>query len=53
MAHELRLGIVTLPNVWSEILERSRRAEAMGFDSFWTADHYINPYDPPAPWFEG
>ncbi|MDP8921642.1 MAG: LLM class flavin-dependent oxidoreductase [Chloroflexota bacterium] len=53
MAHELRLGILTLPNVWTEMVERGQRAEAMGFDSFWTADHYVNPYGPPTPWFEG
>ena len=51
--HELRFGIVALPNVWSELRDCGQRTEAMGFDSYWTADHYINPYDPPVPWLEG
>lgn len=53
MAHDLRFGIGSLPDAWPDVLRRAQRAEAMGFDSFWTADHYINPYDPPAPWLEG
>lgn len=53
MAHDLRFSLGSLPDGWEGMLQRAQRTEAMGFDSFWTADHYINPYDPPAPWLEG
>lgn len=38
---------------WPTLLERARRAEAMGFDTIWVADHFVNPYAPRADWFEG
>lgn len=54
MVHDLRFGIITLPNVpWPTLAERWRRIEALGFDSVWNADHYLNPHQPEEPWFEG
>jgi alkanesulfonate monooxygenase SsuD/methylene tetrahydromethanopterin reductase-like flavin-dependent oxidoreductase (luciferase family) len=38
---------------WPTLLERARRAEAMGFDTIWVGDHFVNPYAPKADWFEG
>lgn len=48
------LGILALQDVpWPVLLERARRAEALGFDVFWVADHFVNPYAPRGPWYEG
>lgn len=52
--HDLRFGIITLPNLaWPTLAERWRRVEALGFDSVWNTDHYLNPHQPEEPWFEG
>jgi len=32
---------------------RARRAEELGFDTVWVADHFVNPYAPEADWFDG
>ena len=48
------LGILSLQDVpWPVLVERARRAEALGFDVFWLADHFVNPYAPRGPWYEG
>src|SRR5512142_1079859 len=48
------LGILALQDVpWPVLLERARRAEALGFDVLWVADHFVNPYAPRGPWYEG
>jgi len=51
---ELRFGIWT-PQLtpWPEIAERWQRIEALGFDSVWVVDHFVNPYHPKGFWFEG
>ncbi len=36
-----------------EELERWKSIEALGFDSVWVADHFVDPYGPGSPWFEG
>ncbi len=49
----LRFGILAIQNVaWADQVERWRHVEALGFDSVWVADHFIDPYRPDAPWFE-
>jgi alkanesulfonate monooxygenase SsuD/methylene tetrahydromethanopterin reductase-like flavin-dependent oxidoreductase (luciferase family) len=30
-----------------------QRLEALDFDSLWVADHFVNPFRPSEPWFEG
>lgn len=53
MAHELRFGIVVLPDTpWTEILERAGRYEAAGLDSVWVADHFVHYANPTGPWLE-
>ena len=48
------IGILALQDVpWPTLVERARRAESLGFDVFWVADHFVNPYAPRAPWYEG
>ncbi len=54
MASRLRFGICTDQNLpWPTLVERWRYFEALGFDSVWDCDHYIQPSRPTAPYFEG
>jgi len=53
MNQELRFGIITLQNVaWEKQVEHWQYIEALGFDTVWLADHFVNPYRPSEPWFE-
>lgn len=53
MNQQLRFGIGTLQNIpWKELVKRWKSIEALGFDSVWVADHFVNYMDPMAPWFE-
>lgn len=46
-------GVMLLQDApWPALLDRARRAEAMGFDTVWASDHFVNPYAPKADWFE-
>jgi len=50
---KLRFGIVTLQNIpWEEQVKRWQSIEALGFDSVWVADHFVNYENPSGPWFE-
>ncbi len=54
MSQELRFGIITVQNLpWRKEVERWKFIEALGFDSVWVADHFVDPYQPNSPWFEG
>ncbi|MCI4354747.1 MAG: LLM class flavin-dependent oxidoreductase [Thermoplasmata archaeon] len=47
-------GVLLLPDApWPVLVERARRVEAMGFDTLWIGDHFVNPYAPRGDWFEG
>ena len=49
----VRFGIVTDQNLpWSTLVERWRVFEALGFDSAWDCDHFIQPSRPTGPYFE-
>jgi len=49
----VRFGIVTDQNLpWSTLVERWRLFEALGFDSAWDCDHFIQPSRPTGPYFE-
>jgi F420-dependent oxidoreductase-like protein len=49
----VRFGIVTDQNLpWSTLRERWRLFEALGFDSAWDCDHFIQPSRPTGPYFE-
>ena len=53
MGHELRFHVLTLPSAsWSELLDRFKRIEALGFDVAGTADHFVDWTNPPRPWLE-
>ncbi len=49
----VRFGIVTDQNLpWATLVERWRLFEALGFDSAWDCDHFIQPSRPTGPYFE-
>jgi F420-dependent oxidoreductase-like protein len=49
----VRFGIVTDQNLpWPALVERWRLFEALGFDSAWDCDHFIQPSQPTGPYFE-
>jgi F420-dependent oxidoreductase-like protein len=49
----VRFGIVTDQNLpWPALVERWRVFEALGFDSAWDCDHFIQPSRPTGPYFE-
>jgi F420-dependent oxidoreductase-like protein len=50
---QVRFGIVTDQNLpWPTLVERWRLFEALGFDSLWNCDHFIQPSRPTGPYFE-
>ena len=54
MAERLRFGVLVLQSSpWSAIVARVQRYEALGFDAVWVADHFVSPWNPAGPWFEG
>ena len=54
MASRLRFGLCTDQNLpWPTLVERWQYFEALGFDSVWDCDHYIQPSRPTGPYFEG
>jgi alkanesulfonate monooxygenase SsuD/methylene tetrahydromethanopterin reductase-like flavin-dependent oxidoreductase (luciferase family) len=53
MRRPLRFGICTDQNLtWERTLERWRHFEALGFDSVWDCDHWVQPSRPTGPYFE-
>jgi F420-dependent oxidoreductase-like protein len=49
----VRFGIVTDQNQpWPTLVERWQLFEALGFDSAWDCDHFIQPSRPTGPYFE-
>jgi F420-dependent oxidoreductase-like protein len=50
---DLRFGLCTDQNLaWAKNVERWRLFEQLGFDSAWNCDHFIQPSNPSAPYFE-
>lgn len=53
MNQQLRFGVITLQHLsWKQEIKRWKLIEALGFDSVWVADHFVNYFRPNAPWFE-
>ena len=49
----VRFGIVIDQNLpWPTLVERWKLFEALGFDSVWDCDHFIQPSRPTGPYFE-
>ncbi len=50
----LRFGIAQLQNrPWTTLVEHCRQAQALGYDSFWVADHFANGHSLEDDWFDG
>lgn len=50
----LRFGVLTLPNLpWPVLAQQWRRLEDLGYETVWDCDHFVDPYRPDSPWFEG
>lgn len=53
MAHQLRFYVLVLPNLpWSQLVERFRQVEALGFDMAGFADHFVDWSNPANHWYE-
>jgi len=53
MSTELRFGVLTSPSVlWEQMVERWQTIEALGFDSVWLPDHFVDLRQPRTPRFE-
>ncbi|MHA2386182.1 MAG: LLM class flavin-dependent oxidoreductase [Candidatus Thorarchaeota archaeon] len=54
MTEGIRFGVVALQNMpWEELVRLWQKFEALGFDSTWIADHFVNYANPTGPWLEG
>jgi len=54
MTHPIRFGIVTAQNLpWPTLVEHWQHVEALGYDSVWVADHFINPHAIEGDWLDG
>lgn len=53
MNTELRFGVLTPPSVrWEQMVKRWQTIEALGFDSVWVPDHFVDFRQPRTPRFE-
>ena len=53
MNTEPRSGVLTPPSVtWEKMVERWQTIEALGFDSVWLPDHFVDFGQPQTPRFE-
>jgi len=51
MNTKLQFGVLTLQYLpWEQETARWKQIEAVGFDSIWLADHFVNYMQPAAPW---
>lgn len=54
MDQQPRFGLCVDPNLsWELMVHKFQQAEALGFDSVWDCDHYMQPSRPDGPYFEG
>jgi hypothetical protein len=54
MLPKLSFGIMTLQNLpYASMVERWRQLDALGFDSVWLGDHFVDPFRPNEPWYDG
>ncbi len=53
MSKSLTFGILTIQNRgWRTLCDQWQTIEALGFDSVWLADHFVNPHAPRTSWLE-
>jgi alkanesulfonate monooxygenase SsuD/methylene tetrahydromethanopterin reductase-like flavin-dependent oxidoreductase (luciferase family) len=54
MTHPIRFGIMSIQNLpWPTMVEHWKHIEALGYDSIWVADHFLNPHALEENWFDG
>jgi alkanesulfonate monooxygenase SsuD/methylene tetrahydromethanopterin reductase-like flavin-dependent oxidoreductase (luciferase family) len=54
MTHPLRFGIITIQDLpWPTLVEHWKHIEALGYDSVWVGDHFVNPHNVEEDWFDG
>lgn len=54
MGNRVRIGMEILRyEEWPLLVERVERYEALGLDAFWVPDHFVVPWNPKQPWFDG
>lgn len=54
VSHPIRFGIATGQNQpWEKMVASWRQYEDLGFDSLWDFDHFVQPSQPEAPFFDG
>ena len=54
MTQSLHFGIITIQDQpWSTLLEQWKHIEALGYDSIWIADHFVDPFYPEGDWYDG
>ena len=54
MTHPLRFGIITIQDLpWPTLVEHWKHIEALGYDSVWVGDHFVNPHNIEGNWFDG
>lgn len=54
MTQTPQFGILVLQEYpYRELVARWQAIEAAGFESLWVADHFVDPYQPEALWFDG
>ena len=50
---QLTFGIMVVPAPpFPRVIEHARLVEALGFDKLWVPDHFVNPEDSEAGWFD-
>ncbi len=50
----LRFGAVILQDFpWQELVKLWQKFDKLGFDTTWTADHFVNYANPTSPWLDG
>ncbi|HEX7434807.1 MAG TPA: LLM class flavin-dependent oxidoreductase [Anaerolineaceae bacterium] len=54
MTQPIRFGIITIQNLpWPTLVEHWQHIEALGYDSVWVGDHFLNPHAIEEAWFDG
>jgi alkanesulfonate monooxygenase SsuD/methylene tetrahydromethanopterin reductase-like flavin-dependent oxidoreductase (luciferase family) len=54
MTNSLLFGIITIQDLpWPTLVEHWKHIEALGYDSVWVGDHFLNPHAIEENWFDG
>jgi alkanesulfonate monooxygenase SsuD/methylene tetrahydromethanopterin reductase-like flavin-dependent oxidoreductase (luciferase family) len=54
MTKQIRFGIMSIQDrPWPTMVEHWKHIEALGYDSVWVGDHFLNPHAIEENWFDG